>query len=116
MSKPYKLTLRLDPRADADLLAWLEGLRRQGHGMVSREVKAALRAHLTGAPSAAAAPSQDWAQVLADIRRVVEAALSSALDGVRLTAAVPDAMPDEDEAASLLDALGETLLLPDDEP
>ena len=114
MSGKVKLTVRLDPQEDADLLAWLETQRRLGYGSVSREVKAALRAWVQGGASSTGSPVLDLETLLAEVRQVVEAALSTALEGLTLHPA-SQAPADGDETAALLDALGEHLLLDDEE-
>ena len=119
MSRPYKLTLRLDPQTDADLLAWVERLRQQGYGVLSREVKAALRAWLDsgGQPlPASQPPAPDWNGVLVEIRQVVEAAVQSALEsGNLVVASTPPAGAEDQAAEEALEALGQSLLLGDDD-
>lgn len=119
MSRSYKLTLRLDPQTDADLLAWVERLRQQGYGVLSREVKAALRAWLgngTPSPHRHAAMTLERDGLLVEIRQVVEAAVQSALgSGNLVVASTPPAETENQAAEEALEALGQSLLLDDDE-
>ena len=119
MSRPYKLTLRLDPQTDADLLAWVKRLRQQGYGVLSREVKAALRAWLdteTPSPHRHAAMTLERDGLLVEIRQVVEAAVQSALESGSLAAAsTPPAEAEDQAAEEALEVLGQSLLLGDDE-
>lgn len=105
------LSLRLYRGQDDDLIGWLEQFDGQPYGVKTQVVKEALRRSLgAGIGQAAAAPP---ALDLAEVRRVVEAAMASALarfEGqmIGTAAAAPG---DDDEAEDLLDALGESLVL-----
>lgn len=108
--REFHLSIRIRPGQDDDLISWLEQLDGQPYGVKTQAVKKALRQSLgTGIGQATAAPpSLD----LAEVRRVVEAAMTSALAQFacqgkeRTTAATSD-----DEAESLLDTLGKSLVL-----
>ncbi len=119
MSGKVKLTVRLDPQEDADLVAWIEDVKRRGYGALSREIKAALRAiHQGQNPTRSSHPGlteQDRNVLLGDIRQVVEAAIASALGEVTGTQAAPRSPHAEEDTTALLDALGEHLLLDEDE-
>jgi len=116
----YKLTVRLDPQEDADLVAWIDELKRQGYGALSREIKSALRAiHQGQDPSVIGQlglTGNDLNALLREIRQVVEAAIASALEGVTVRQAAPRTPQAEEDTSALLEALGEHLLLDEEEP
>ena len=101
-----KLTLRLHPDRDADLIRWLASLDDLSFGQKGRAIKEALRRGLGQQPE----PIFDAEMLLADIRAVVESAIQQALaSGVTITpASTPD---DTDETDALLDQLGDQLML-----
>jgi hypothetical protein len=105
------LSLRLYWGQDDDLISWLEQFDGQPYGVKTQVVKEALRRGLSaGVGQAAAAPP---ALDLAEVRRVVEAAIASALarfEG-QMTGAPGAAPGEDDEAEGLLDALGNSLVL-----
>lgn len=128
------LSLRLYWGQDDDLIGWMEQFDGQPYGVKTQAVKEALRRNLgTDGGQATAAPSaldpsiacdelrrvELSGQSLAEVRRVVEAAMTSTLarfactlqgEGQMIGAAV--AVPGEDdEAEGLLDALGDSLVL-----
>lgn len=105
------LSVRLYRGQDDDLIGWLEQFDGQPYGVKTQAVKEALRRSLgAGAGQAATAPP---AFDLAEVRRVVEAAMTSALarfEG-QMTGAPGAASGEDDEAEGLLDALGNSLIL-----
>jgi hypothetical protein len=105
------LSLRLYWGQDDDLIGWLEQFDGQPYGVKTQAVKEALRRNLStdGGQAMASQPSLD----LAEVRRVVEAAIASALarfEG-QMPGAVATAPGEDDEAEDLLDALGDSLVL-----
>ncbi len=106
MTKHTKLTLRLHPDRDADLIRWLASLDDLPFGQKGRAIKETLRRGL-GQQSE---PLLDAEKLLADIRAVVESAVQQALArGVTITSyPTPD---DTDETDALLDQLGDQLML-----
>jgi len=114
------LSLRLYWGQDDDLIGWLEQFDGQPYGVKTQAVKEALRRNLStdGGQATAGQPSLDPSielsgQCLAEVRRVVEAAIASALarfEGQMPGAAV-SAPGEDDEAEDLLDALGDALVL-----
>ena len=105
------LSLRLYWGQDDDLIGWLEQFDGQPYGVKTQAVKEALRQSLNrgGGQATATQPSLD----LTEVRRVVEAAVTSALarfEGQMPVAAVA-APGEDDEAEDLLDALGDSLVL-----
>ena len=122
------LSLRLYWGQDDDLIGWMEQFDGQPYGVKTQAVKDALRRNLgtDGGQVMATQPALDPSiacdelrrvelsgQSLAEVRRVVEAAMTSALarfEGQVIGAAVA-APGDDDEAEDLLDALGDSLVL-----
>lgn len=114
---PVQVILRLYPGQDDDLIYWLDQLDEVQFGAKTQALKEALRTALGVRPSqvATGVPVLD----LAEVRRVVEAGVASALGrlegqmiaGVRTTP--PEA--DDDEVEGLLAALQRSLVLGDDE-
>ena len=107
------VSLRLYPGQDDELIRWLERFDDQPYGTKSQAVKDALvRGIGTGTGVAAAAPALD----LGEVRRVVEAAMATALarfEG-QLVGVTVSAPAEDSETEDLLDALGEALVLGDD--
>jgi len=104
-----KLTVRLYPGSDDDLLRWLAGMEGQPYGAKSQAVKEALRRGLgMNSPATPAGAAVDLAEIRAVVEAAVEAALAR-LEGAVVARPVPDAA--DDEAERLLDALGEVLML-----
>jgi len=118
VSQKYKLTIRLDYEADADLLTWVNDLKRQGYGVLSRQIKTALRVAQqdTQAIAHPALAGSDLNACLQEIRQVVEAAIASAMEGITVHQATSNAPHTEEDTAILLEALGEHLLLDDEKP
>lgn len=109
MSAEKKLTLRLRPGVDDDLLAWVNNLRLP-HGRKGEAIKAALRRGIN-MPDAAHPAEFDAGNLLADIRQVVEATLSTQLANLALVANTPASAAEADEYAdNCLDQLGGALL------
>jgi len=105
------LHIRLYPEQDDELLHWLEQLDDRPYGLKSQAVKEALLRGIEGGSDAGGSTATD----LSEVRRVVEAAVETALSrwqGQMVVA--PSPSPTEDnEAEDLLDALGEALVLRD---
>ena len=106
MTKHTKLTLRLHPDHDADLIRWLASLDDLPYGQKGRIIKEVLRRGL----------GQDQKEtinaeaLLVDIRAIVEVAVQQALTNI--TILTPSHFPDEtDETDALLDQLGDQLML-----
>jgi len=106
MTKHTKLTLRLHPDRDADLIQWLATLDDLPFGQKGRVIKDVLRRGLEQAPE----PALDAETLLADIRAIMESAIQQALASAVIInqAPTPD---DEDETDALLDQLGDQLML-----
>ncbi len=108
MTKYRKLTLRLHPDQDADLIRWLASLDDLPFGQKGRAVKEALRRGLGQQPEPESALNAE--ALLADIRAVVEGAVQQALtSGISITSTSPS--DDTDETDALLDQLGDQLML-----
>ena len=111
-----EIKLRLYPGHDDELIRWLEQLDEQPYGAKTRAIKEALRMGLGAGPVqvAVVAPVVD----LAEVRRVVEAGVTSALE--RFEGQVigsPRTAQDEeedDEVEGLLDVLHKSLVLRDE--
>ena len=111
------LSLRLYWGQDDDLIGWLEQFDGQPYGVKTQAVKEAMRQSLNadGGQATAVQSSLD----LAEVRRVVEAAIASALAHFACTLQGEGQMPgavvaapgEDDEAEDLLDALGNALVL-----
>ncbi len=129
--REVRLHLRLYAGQDDELIRWLEQFDDQPYGTKTRAVKDALLCGMREAPAQEAAQDLDCSArscqetltaSLADVRRVVEAAVETALARLgdhrngsgTLQVAVPAVAPSEgDEADDLLDALGESLVVKD---
>ena len=106
-----QLHIRFYPGQDDELLHWLEQLDDRAYGLKSQAVKEALLRGIEGGSNAGGSPAID----LSEVRRVVEAAVETALSrlqGQMVAAPSPPSIED-DEAEELLDALGEALVLRD---
>ncbi len=108
MTKHTKLTLRLHPDRDADLIRWLASLDDLPFGQKGRAIKETLRRGLGQQPESES--TLDTEALLADIRAVVESAVQQALASnvTTILASTPD---DTDETDALLDQLGDQLML-----
>ncbi len=108
MTTHAKLTLRLHPDRDADLIRWLASLDDLPFGQKGRAIKEALRRGLGQQPEPESILNME--ALLADIRTVVESAVQQALvSGVTIA---PSSSPDDtDETDALLDQLGDQLML-----
>lgn len=113
------LSLRLYPGQDDPLIQWLEQFEGRPYGAKSQAIREMLARAISGAPGPGAdAPALD----LAELRRVVEAAMASALAGFactlqgkgHLVGVSGSRAAEDDETEDLLDALGEALVLGDD--
>ena len=113
--KTIEFRIRLYSGQDDELIRWLEQFNDKPYGVKSQAVKEALlRGMGSGNPGQGdAAPAVD----LAEVRRVVEAAVATALarfEG-QVSGAVPATPPEEDEETEdLLDSLEAALVLDDD--
>jgi hypothetical protein len=112
-----QLHIRLYPGQDDELLHWLEQFDDRPYGVKSQAVKEALLRGVEGAAAPGGAPVIDHSAALmaslSEVRRVVEAAVETALSrfqGQVVAATVPPSTED-DEADDLLDTLGENLVL-----
>ncbi len=106
MTKHTKLTLRLHPERDADLIRWLISLDDLPFGQKGRTVKEALRRGIGQEPKA----TSDTEAVLANIRAIVEVAVQQALANATVISELHS--PNEtDETDALLDQLGDQLML-----
>lgn len=101
--------LRLYPGQDDDLIAWLERFDDRPYGVKTQEVKDALRRGIGGE---AASPSTSASVDMAEVRRVVEAAVTQALTrfGVHGGGGVAT-LEQDDETETLLDDLGAALVV-----
>jgi hypothetical protein len=117
---PVEFRIRLYFDADDDLIDWLDSLDddvvpNAPYRTKNQGVKEALRRGITAAPGQPSGPvAATAAWDLADVRRVVEAAVETALarlGGQGATSTV--ALSEDDEEEDLLDALGESLVLKD---
>jgi len=113
-----EIRARLYPGQDDDLIRWLEQFDGQPYGVKSQAVKEALRRGIGGGDpgqmSSTPAPAVD----LAEIRQVVEAAVTQALarfEGQVAGAAVAAPAEENEETEALLDNLEAALVLTDDE-
>ena len=106
MTKHTKLTLRLHPDRDADLIQWLATLDDLPFGQKGRIIKEALRRGLEQTPE----PALDAETLLVDIRAIVEGAVQQVLASADIIsqASIPD---NTDETDALLDQLGDQLML-----
>jgi len=78
MKNDLKLTIRLYPGQDDDLIAWLSELRLP-HGQKGDEIKQTLRRGIGQTGAVPPAATLDASALLADIRQVVEAVVQSAV-------------------------------------
>jgi hypothetical protein len=102
--KCCRISIRLYPGEDDDLLTWLAE-QDDHHGAKTHAIKQAWRRGIaTG--DAAPTPPLD----LAEMRTVVEAAVATAMGRFNVAAASEND-DEEEEAEQLLDALGKTLIL-----
>ncbi|MBN1814552.1 MAG: hypothetical protein JXA14_22120 [Anaerolineae bacterium] len=114
--QPIKFTLRFYPGQDDDLIRWLDGLDEKQVGAKAQTIKEMLRQVLGSKAIQGARSAGVWD--LAEVRRVVEAGVTSALarlEGQRIGCARPvQADEDDDEVEMLLGALDQSLVLRDD--
>jgi hypothetical protein len=103
-----RLNIRLYPRDDADLIAWLDQFDGRPYGAKSQAIKEALRRGI-GAVTDPGGPAMDWDR----LEQAVEAAVFRVLAAhfvPRLSGVSPAAPADEDdETARLLDRLGASM-------
>ncbi len=106
MTKHTKLTIRLHPERDVDLIRWLASLDDLPFGQKGRVIKEVLRQGI-GQESKA---TIDAEALLADIRAIVEVAVQQSLANATIIS--EPHLPDEmDETDALLDQLGDQLML-----
>ena len=109
MGRNVKLTIRLTPGTDDDLIAWLESLDVPW-GLKGQKVKDALRRGVGKLRREEELP--DLTILLPEIRRVVAAGVSDALSGFQITQSAAGIDPGvEEETENMLDKLGGFLLL-----
>jgi hypothetical protein len=112
--KPIKLLIRFYPGQDNELIRWLEQLDDQPYGTKTQAIKAALLRGIGGdSDQATEAPA---ALDLGEVRQVVEAAVTTALNRFEgQMGRAPIVLPgEEDETENLLDALESALVLRED--
>ena len=109
-----RLHLRFYVGQDDEVIRWLEQLDDQPYGTKTQAIKAALLRGIGGdsGQATAASPALD----LGEVRRVVEAAVTTALSRFEgQMGRAPTCLPtDEDETEDLLDALESALVLRED--
>jgi hypothetical protein len=112
--REVKLTVRLYPGQDDELIAWLDQFDDRPYGAKSQAIKEALRRGI-GAVIDPGRPAIDWDR----LEQAFEAAafrVFAAHLGPRLSGASPAAPADEDdETAELLDRLGASMTVSDDD-
>ncbi|MFN3762240.1 MAG: hypothetical protein ACK4WK_03440 [Anaerolineae bacterium] len=101
---PIRLTIRLTPGQDDDLIQWLESIEFRAK---NRRVKEVLRRGLAASDLSPSPAPVD----LGAIRTVVEAAVESALARRGAAVVLPAEADPEDEAERVLDGMGEALML-----
>ena len=120
-SGKVEIKIRLYPSRDDELIEWLAQFDNQPYGIKTQAVKEALRRGIGTEPLQAtvAAPELD----LAEIRRIVEAAITSALsrfactprgEGEGVGAEATRAAQEDDEVEELLEGYQYSLVLGDD--
>ncbi len=103
-TEEIKITIRLYPGQDDDLIAWLSKLR-QPRGQKGQAIKDALRRGIGQAGTVPPAAALDASALLADIRQVVEAALQSAM----ITPPSQQSASSADEAEQLMSKLDQAM-------
>jgi hypothetical protein len=113
-SQVVEFRLRLYRGQDDELIRWLEQLDDQPYGLKTQAVKEALRRSIGEDEGQAATPAPTLD--LSEMRRVVEAAVTTALSRFEgQMGRVPTGLPaEEDETEDLLDALESALVLQED--
>ncbi len=115
-----RLQIRLYPGQDDELIGWLAQFDGRPYGAKSQAVKEALARGLGSHPGqstgvATLCPSTAPAADLAEIRRVVEAAVTQALARFEgYVASAPAALQPDDETETLLDNMATALVLTDE--
>jgi hypothetical protein len=108
-----RLHLRFYVGQDDEVIRWLEQLDDQPYGTKTQAIKAALLRGIGSDPGQASGvpPALD----LAEMRRVVEAAVTTALSRFEGPVGGPaGALPEDNETEDLLDALEAALVLRED--
>ena len=115
-SKTRKITIRFSVEEDTDLLAWYDSLR----GRKGEKIKDVLRQKLSLTEKEETSQHQlDAGSLLADIRQIVDAAITGAFEEYALPSEKKTQAVEEDtEAENLLDALinNSRIELEDDAP
>ena len=112
---PIQVILRFYPGQDDDLIHWLDGLDEGSTRTKTQALKETLRRGIgvEALQATVAAPALD----LVEVRRVVEAAVTSALsrfEGEVVGAAATTPTDEDDEVEDLLEGLQYSLVLGDD--
>ncbi len=126
MARRHVLYVRLNEDEDRDIIEWLEGLPTRPVGLKGQAIKEVLRRGIRqdAPPSASANVTLDADAVreavanavaqsldLAEIRRVVEAGVTSALASARVSMVEEGSEEGEDDSEAFLNTLGEELLM-----
>ena len=120
---PIQVILRFYPGQDDDLIQWLDGLDEEPTRTKTQALKEALRRGigpehgLSGAEGPLQATVATPALDLVEVRRVVEAAVTSALgrfEGQVVGAAATTPAEEDDEVEDLLEGFQYSLVLGDD--
>jgi len=109
MARNVKLTIRLTPGTDDDLIAWLVSLEIPW-GLKGQKVKDALRRGIGNLQREEELPG--LMVLLPEIRRVVAAGVADALSGFQISQSAAGIDPGvEEETENMLDQLGGFLIL-----
>ncbi len=108
MKQELKITIRLYPGLDDDLIVWLNSLSFQKGEII----KTALRRG-QGQPAASTSATLDDGSLLADIRQVVEATLQASLASLSVNLPAANQTEQTDQAEERLARLDQDLSLGD---
>lgn len=114
--RPIKFTLRFYPGQDDDLIHWLDDLDEEQIGAKTQAMKEALRRGMRADPLQATGTAPELDMV--EVRRVVEAAVASALsrfEGLIGDSAATTPAEEDDEVENLLEGFQYSLVLGEDE-
>jgi hypothetical protein len=112
--KSRQILLRFYPGQDDELIAWLDQFDDRPYGAKSQAIKEALRRGI-GAVTNPGGPAIDWDRLEQAFEAAAFRVLAAHL-GPRLSGASPAAPIDEDdETAELLDRLGASMTVSDDD-
>lgn len=114
---PIKKTFRLYPGRDPDdtIIEWLSGFADSAHGVEGAELKAALARGITGGSNGAEAAAGAVDVDLGQIRQVVEAGVAAGMARFTGSVDVAETATEDDEAEGLLDRLGGSLVLEEED-